>query len=77
MNRIDQGKVTKAGYRVTALYSGLDTTLGLSAGMKHFGKPSWTRRARDVSGATDTPAGPQRTRPQLSTVLLTWLLADE
>jgi esterase/lipase superfamily enzyme len=34
----DGDAIANLTYRVTALYSGLDSTLGLSAGFKHFGK---------------------------------------
>jgi len=34
----DGDAIANLTYRVTALYSGLDPTLGLSAGFKHFGK---------------------------------------
>ena len=34
----DGDSIANLTYRVTALYSGMDSTLGLSAGLKHFGK---------------------------------------
>jgi len=34
----DGDAIANLTYRVTALYTGLDSTLGLSAGFKHFGK---------------------------------------
>lgn len=38
IDRGDGDAITNLTYRVTALYTGLDSTLGLSAGFKHFGK---------------------------------------
>ena len=40
-------------YRVTALYSGLDSVLGMSAGLKHFGKRRLGRSGLD--DPEDTP----------------------
>src|SRR5437773_7492130 len=40
-------------YRITAFYSGLDQVLGLSAGLKHFGK-----RRLGRSGLDDTAREP-------------------
>jgi esterase/lipase superfamily enzyme len=38
-------------YRITALYTGLDSTLGLSAGFKHFGKRRLGRSGLDRGAA--------------------------
>ena len=38
INGSDGNGIANLTYRVTALYSGMDSTLGLSAGLKHFGK---------------------------------------
>ena len=43
----DGDAIANLTYRVTALYSGLDSVLGLSAGMKHFGKRRLGRSGLD------------------------------
>jgi esterase/lipase superfamily enzyme len=48
--RIDQGDgdaLANLSYRITALYSGLDQVLGLSSGLKHFGKRRLGRSGLD------------------------------
>lgn len=48
--RVDQGDgdaLANLTYRITALYSGLDQILGLSAGLKHFGKRRLGRSGLD------------------------------
>jgi esterase/lipase superfamily enzyme len=47
---IDRGEgdgIANLAYRVTSLYTGLDSTLGLSAGLKHFGKRRLGRSGLD------------------------------
>jgi len=43
----DGDAIANLTYRVTALYTGLDSTLGLSAGLKHFGKRRLGRSGLD------------------------------
>ena len=38
LDKSDGDAIANLTYRVTALYTGLDTVLGMSAGLKHFGK---------------------------------------
>jgi esterase/lipase superfamily enzyme len=45
----DGDAIANLTYRVTALYSGLDPVLGLSAGLKHFGKRRLGRSGLDRS----------------------------
>jgi esterase/lipase superfamily enzyme len=47
IDKSDGDAVANLTYRVTALYSGLDATLGLSAGFKHFGKRRLGRSGLD------------------------------
>jgi len=47
IDRTDGDGIANLTYRVTALYSGMDTTLGLSAGLKHFGKRRLGRSGLD------------------------------
>jgi len=47
VDRSDGDAVANLTYRVTALYTGLDATLGLSAGFKHFGKRRLGRSGLD------------------------------
>jgi esterase/lipase superfamily enzyme len=47
VDRSDGDAVANLTYRVTALYTGLDSTLGLSAGLKHFGKRRLGRSGLD------------------------------
>ena len=47
---VDRGEgdgIANLAYRVTALHTGLDATLGLSAGLKHFGKRRLGRSGLD------------------------------
>ena len=37
----DGDAIANLTYRVTALFTGSDPVLGLSAGLKHFGKRAW------------------------------------
>jgi esterase/lipase superfamily enzyme len=46
-DKSDGDAIANLTYRVTALYSGLDSTLGLSAGIKHFGKRRLGRSGLD------------------------------
>lgn len=46
-DKSDGDAIANLTYRVTALYSGLDSTLGLSAGFKHFGKRRLGRSGLD------------------------------
>jgi esterase/lipase superfamily enzyme len=48
VDRSDGDAVANLTYRVTALYTGLDATLGLSAGFKHFGKRRLGRSGLDA-----------------------------
>ncbi len=43
----DGDAIANLSYRITALYTGLDSVLGLSAGMKHFGKRRLGRSGLD------------------------------
>jgi esterase/lipase superfamily enzyme len=43
----DGDAIANLTYRVTALYTGLDSTLGVSAGLKHFGKRRLGRSGLD------------------------------
>lgn len=52
-DKSDGDAIANLTYRVTALYSGLDTILGMSAGMKHFGKRRLGRAGLDR--AEETP----------------------
>jgi esterase/lipase superfamily enzyme len=45
--KADGDAIANLTYRVTALYSGRDSTLGLSAGLKHFGKRRLGRSGLD------------------------------
>jgi esterase/lipase superfamily enzyme len=45
----DGDAIANLTYRVTALYTGLDSTLGVSAGLKHFGKRRLGRSGLDKS----------------------------
>jgi esterase/lipase superfamily enzyme len=47
VDRSDGDAIANLTYRVTALYSGLDPVLGLSAGLKHFGKRRLGRSGLD------------------------------
>jgi esterase/lipase superfamily enzyme len=47
----DGDAIANLTYRVTALYSGRDPVLGLSAGFKHFGKRRLGRSGLDTSGS--------------------------
>ncbi|HET9362596.1 MAG TPA: alpha/beta hydrolase [Vicinamibacterales bacterium] len=47
----DGDAIANLTYRVTALYTGLDSTLGVSAGLKHFGKRRLGRSGLDDRGA--------------------------
>jgi esterase/lipase superfamily enzyme len=46
----DGDAIANLTYRVTALFTGLDSTLGLSAGFKHFGKRRLGRSGLPVDG---------------------------
>jgi len=50
-DKSDGDAIANLTYRVTALYSGLDSTLGLSAGFKHFGKRRLGRSGLDPNYA--------------------------
>lgn len=45
--KTDGDAIANLSYRVTALYSGLDSVLGMSAGLKHFGKRRLGRSGLD------------------------------
>lgn len=45
----DGDAIANLSYRVTALYSGLDNVLGISAGLKHFGKRRLGRSGLDTA----------------------------
>jgi esterase/lipase superfamily enzyme len=47
----DGDAIANLTYRVTALYTGLDSTLGVSAGLKHFGKRRLGRSGLDSRDA--------------------------
>ncbi len=47
VTKSDGDAIANLSYRVTALYSGKDPTLGLSAGLKHFGKRRLGRSGLD------------------------------
>jgi len=47
VSKSDGDAISNLSYRVTALYSGRDSTLGLSAGLKHFGKRRLGRSGLD------------------------------
>jgi len=47
VSKSDGDAIANLTYRVTALYSGRDSTLGLSAGLKHFGKRRLGRSGLD------------------------------
>jgi esterase/lipase superfamily enzyme len=47
IDKSDGDAIANLTYRVTALYTGKDSTLGLSAGMKHFGKRRLGRSGLD------------------------------
>ncbi len=47
VDKTDGDAITNLTYRVTALYSGLDSVLGVSAGLKHFGKRRLGRSGLD------------------------------
>jgi esterase/lipase superfamily enzyme len=46
-DKSDGDAIANLTYRVTALYTGLDSTLGVSAGLKHFGKRRLGRSGLD------------------------------
>jgi len=48
-DKSDGDAIANLTYRVTALYTGLDTVLGMSAGLKHFGKRRLGRSGLDRS----------------------------
>ena len=50
IDRTDGDGIANLTYRVTALYSGKDGVLGLSAGLKHFGKRRLGRSGLDAPG---------------------------
>jgi esterase/lipase superfamily enzyme len=52
-DKSDGDAIANLTYRVTALYTGLDDVLGMSAGLKHFGKRRLGRSGLD--GRYDTP----------------------
>ena len=47
IDRTDGDGIANLTYRVTALYTGLDSVLGVSAGLKHFGKRRLGRSGLD------------------------------
>jgi esterase/lipase superfamily enzyme len=47
VKQTDGDAIANLTYRITALYSGLDPVLGLSAGLKHFGKRRLGRSGLD------------------------------
>jgi esterase/lipase superfamily enzyme len=47
VDKTDGDALSNLTYRITALYSGLDQVLGLSAGLKHFGKRRLGRSGLD------------------------------
>lgn len=47
MDRTDGDGIANLTYRVTSLYTGLDSVLGVSAGLKHFGKRRLGRSGLD------------------------------
>ncbi len=49
VDQSDGDALANLSYRITALYSGLDQVLGLSAGLKHFGKRRLGRSGLDKS----------------------------
>jgi hypothetical protein len=49
VDRSDGDAIANLTYRVTVLFSGLDEILGLSAGLKHFGKRRLGRSGLDSS----------------------------
>lgn len=49
IDKSDGDAIANITYRVTALYSGRDATLGVSAGLKHFGKRRLGRTGLDDS----------------------------
>jgi esterase/lipase superfamily enzyme len=49
VTKSDGDAIANLTYRVTALYSGLDPVLGLSAGLKHFGKRRLGRSGLDTT----------------------------
>ncbi len=53
----DGDAIANLTYRITALYTGRDSTLGLSAGFKHFGKRRLGRSGLD-RGANGVPVAP-------------------
>ena len=48
VSKSDGDAIANLSYRVSALYSGRDSTLGLSAGLKHFGKRRLGRSGLDA-----------------------------
>jgi len=48
-DKSDGDAIANLTYRVTVLYTGLDTVLGMSAGFKHFGKRRLGRSGLDDS----------------------------
>src|SRR4030095_5763917 len=50
ITKTDGDAIANLTYRVTVLYTGRDTTLGLSAGLKHFGKRRLGRSGLDDPG---------------------------
>jgi esterase/lipase superfamily enzyme len=51
VDKSDGDALANLTYRITALYTGLDQVLGLSAGLKHFGKRRLGRSGLDLSVA--------------------------
>jgi hypothetical protein len=49
VDKSDGDAIANLTYRVTALYTGRDSVLGLSAGLKHFGKRRLGRSGLDRS----------------------------
>ena len=47
LDKTDGDAIANLSYRITALYSGLDSVLGVSAGLKHFGKRRLGRSGLD------------------------------
>ena len=52
VDKSDGDAMANLSYRITALYSGLDAVLGVSAGLKHFGKRRLGRSGLDPSETT-------------------------
>jgi esterase/lipase superfamily enzyme len=63
VDKSDGDALANLTYRITALYSGLDQVLGLSAGLKHFGKrrlgrSGLDRTAREPDNVWDVDCSP-------------------